>query len=164
METLSSVPYAANAARSSSSVVVRGNLGSHFEFWACPIPNFRNLILNSQFPIYLGNLQVHGGGFKFQISRKIRQMFININQKNCKLCSIKWFDGNKSTKRHTKFCWNIEIWAMQKRANLVDLVKSFLTSILNNSLAKFGFDTAKNEPLKVWRKFGIWTEFRNLNG
>ena len=52
---------------------------------------------------------------------------------------------------------------VQKRANLVDLVRSFLTSILKNSLAKFGFDTAKNEPLKGRRKsgkIGIW----NLNG
>ena len=34
---------------------------------------------------------------------------------------------------------------MQKHAHLVDLVKSFPTSIL----AKFGCDTAENEPLKV---------------
>ena len=36
---------------------------------------------------------------------------------------------------------------VQKFANLVDLVKSFQTSIYY-LLAKFGFDTAENEPLK----------------
>ena len=35
---------------------------------------------------------------------------------------------------------------MQKHANLVDLVKSFPTSIHVQNL---GFDTAENEPLKV---------------
>ena len=46
---------------------------------------------------------------------------------------------------------------MQKHVNLVDLVKSFLTSIKLDpnsneySLARIGFDTAENEPLKVWR-------------
>ena len=40
---------------------------------------------------------------------------------------------------------------MQKRVNLVDLVKSFQTSI-HYLLAKFGFDTAENEPLKVRQK------------
>ena len=41
---------------------------------------------------------------------------------------------------------------VQKPVNLVDLVKSFQTNIL---LAKFGFDTAENEPLKVCQKFKI---------
>ena len=58
---------------------------------------------------------------------------------------------------------------MQKRANLVDLVKSFHFSVsphvpflnllfeqIANSneylLAKFGFDTAENDPLKVYQK------------
>ena len=35
--------------------------------------------------------------------------------------------------------------------HLVDLVKSFHTSI-QYLLAKFGFDTAENEPLKVCKK------------
>ena len=41
---------------------------------------------------------------------------------------------------------------MQKRVNLVDLVKSFQTSIYlyyYELLANFGVDTAKNGPLKV---------------
>ena len=40
---------------------------------------------------------------------------------------------------------------MQKRVNLVDLVKSFQTSIYY-LLAKFGVDTAENGPLKVCQK------------
>ena len=51
-----------------------------------------------------------------------------------------------------EFCWNFEVWAVQKYADLVDLVKSFPTSIYY-LLAKIGVDTAENEPLKVWRKF-----------
>ena len=43
----------------------------------------------------------------------------------------------------TKFCQNIEVWAVQKHVNLVDLVKSFPTSIL---LQNFGVDTEENEP------------------
>ena len=35
--------------------------------------------------------------------------------------------------------------------HLVDLVKSFPTSIEHYLLAKFGVDTAENEPLIVWR-------------
>ena len=43
---------------------------------------------------------------------------------------------------------------MQKRVNLVDLVKSFQTIANSNEylLPKFGFDTAENEPLKVCQK------------
>ena len=37
---------------------------------------------------------------------------------------------------------------MQKHVNLLDLVKSFPTNIYY-LLAKFGVDTAENEPLKV---------------
>ena len=63
----------------------------------------------------------------------------------------------------TIFGWNFECWAVQKRVDLVDIVKSFQTSILNilfetdsypneYLLAKFGVDTAENEPLKVCQK------------
>ena len=85
-------------------------------------------------------------------------------------------------KRLTKFGWNLECWAVasfpgrvfrpedacprrfswffnwipkvQKRVNLVDLVKGFQTrerdSYSNEySLEKFGVDTAENGPLKV---------------
>ena len=56
----------------------------------------------------------------------------------------------------TKIFWNIEVRAVQKHVNLVDLVKSFQTSIYYFSLfttkvvlAKFGVDTAEKGPLKV---------------
>ena len=62
----------------------------------------------------------------------------------------------------TKLGKNVECWAVQKRVNLVDLAKSFQTSIafqtrvyvylLFNLLANFGFDTAENEPVKVCQK------------
>ena len=38
-------------------------------------------------------------------------------------------------------------WRRAKRCTMIDLVKSFPTSIW---LQKIGFDTAENEPLKVW--------------
>ena len=52
-----------------------------------------------------------------------------------------------------RFSWFSD-WSpkVQKRVNLVDLVKSFQTSI-SFLLAKFGVDTAENEPLKVCQKF-----------
>ena len=40
---------------------------------------------------------------------------------------------------------------MQKYVNRVDLVMSFLTIIYDYIIAKIGFDTAENEPLKIWR-------------
>ena len=46
----------------------------------------------------------------------------------------------------------LEFGTVQKRVKLVDLVKSFPTSILYNLLGKFGFDTAENERLKVCQK------------
>ena len=59
---------------------------------------------------------------------------------------------------------------MQKRVNLVDLVKSFQTSIymylvlftsIYYLLAKFGFDTAENGPLKVCQKLAnSWKKVR----
>ena len=61
---------------------------------------------------------------------------------------------------------------MQKRVNLVDLVKSFQTSTsIYNLLAKFRFDTAENESLivcqklaKSWNKIqkNIGKPFRNV--
>ena len=41
----------------------------------------------------------------------------------------------KMRKSLTKFGWNFECWAVQKRVNLVDLVKSFQTSIYLQTLA-----------------------------
>ena len=47
---------------------------------------------------------------------------------------------------------------MQKSVNLFDLVKSFHTSI-SYLLVNIGFDTAENEPLKVWRCFNSCLQF-----
>ena len=50
------------------------------------------------------------------------------------------------------FCENFEIAAVQKDANLVELEKILM---LSNAyfLAKFRFDTAKNEPAKNLQNF-----------
>ena len=45
----------------------------------------------------------------------------------------------------TNFFWNIEVWAVQKHANLVDLVKSFPTNILLQNLASI---QERTSPLK----------------
>ena len=45
------------------------------------------------------------------------------------------------------FCENLRPERCKKYVNLVDLVKSFPTSIYY-LLAKFGFETAENESLK----------------
>ena len=51
-----------------------------------------------------------------------------------------------------RFSWFFNwIPKVQKRVNIVDIVKSFQTSIYY-LLAKVGFDTAENEPLKVCQK------------
>ena len=57
---------------------------------------------------------------------------------------------------------NFLIGVVQKRVHLVDLVKSFQTSIdyfvftiYLHLLAKIGVDTAENEPLEVWGKYSI---------
>ena len=56
----------------------------------------------------------------------------------------------------TIFGWNFEIWAVQKHVNLVDLIKSFPTSIYLQNF-KIGVDTAENEPLEVWGKIQFIT-------
>ena len=48
----------------------------------------------------------------------------------------------------TKFCWNIEVWAVQKHVNLVDLVKSFPTHILLQNLASI---QPRTSPVKFVR-------------
>ena len=54
-------------------------------------------------------------------------------------------------KNLTKTFWNIEVWAVQKHVNLVDLVKSFPTNIYLQNLASI-----QNEPLKVHSIFKLW--------
>ena len=41
----------------------------------------------------------------------------------------------KTPKQLTKICWNIEVWAVQKHVNLLDLAKSFPTNIFLQNLA-----------------------------
>ena len=47
----------------------------------------------------------------------------------------------------TIFGWNVEIWAVQKYVNIVDLFKNFVSN--EYSLVKIGVDTAEIEPLKI---------------
>ena len=42
-----------------------------------------------------------------------------------------------------KFCWNIEVCAVQNHGNILDLVKSFLTSIYKYRLHPFTTDLQK---------------------
>ena len=46
----------------------------------------------------------------------------------------------------TKIFWNIEVWAVQKHVNIVDLVKSFPTNILLQNLASI---QKRTSPLKI---------------
>ena len=54
----------------------------------------------------------------------------------------------------TKFFWNIEVWAVQKHVNLVDLVESFPTSIFLQNLASMQPRTSRERELGIWREFG----------
>ena len=65
-------------------------------------------------------------------------------------------------KRLTKIFWNIEVWAVQKHVNLVDLVKSFPTNIFlqnlasiqqRTSLLKFDHLAEKSESAVRYRTF-----------
>ena len=49
---------------------------------------------------------------------------------------------------------------MQKYVHLVDLVKNWLSN--ESLLAKFGVDTAENEPLEVWWKIIQYYSFVSL--
>ena len=56
----------------------------------------------------------------------------------------------KFEKSLTNFCWNFEIWAVQKSANPVDLEKPAKTLQNEYLVAIVAVHTAENEPLKVW--------------
>ena len=66
-----------------------------------------------------------------QISWKSAKFTTNIEK--IELFSMSNFENSM------KICWNIEVWAVQKHANLVDLVKSFSANSNEYLLAKFGF-------------------------
>ena len=55
----------------------------------------------------------------------------------------------KNAKKFDEIFWKIEVWAVQKHVNLVDLVKSFPATSNEYLLAKFGVDAEENEPCKV---------------
>ena len=66
-------------------------------------------------------------------------------------CKIKWPFNNKTENMWTcltNSSWIVAFGAVQKFVDLVDVAKSFQTSIYY-SLAKIGFDTAEKGPLKV---------------
>ena len=83
---------------------------------------------------------------------KFRQNFIKISKKNTnfhaffmKIWMNNYSTYSKMTKLWRLFCWNFEIWAVQKYENLVD-PRSLKNEYLD---AKIGVDTAENEPSKV---------------
>ena len=84
---------------------------------------------------------------------KFQNIFIKCKHTFCNICrEINEFretfesENNKKTVESvwTIFCWNFEVWAVQMYVNLVDLVKSFPTSI-SYFTCKIGFDTAERE-------------------
>ena len=69
-----------------------------------------------------------------------------------KLVKTRKNESEKIAKIPTRFSLKFEVGGVQKHVNIVDLVKSFLTSIYY-LLAPIGFDTADNGPLKVSQKW-----------
>ena len=81
-------------------------------------------------PIYFKYQQISRLTF-LEFVAEFRQSFIKISHEKCK---IRRKQSEKiqfifSFANVDEFDWNLEVWAMQKYANLVDLVKSFPTSI-----------------------------------
>ena len=63
----------------------------------------------------------------------------------------------KVRKSLTKFGWIFECWAVQKRANLVDLAKSFPTRIyLQNSASIQPWTSPVKDPHSVYTQIRIW--------
>ena len=88
--------------------------------------------------------------FFLEFVAKSGQNVIKNSQKKCKIRLKKWKIGNSlfiREKMLTIFGGNFEIWAVQKYVNLVDLVKSFPTSI---DLQK----SASLQPRPSLSKFG----------
>ena len=65
------------------------------------------------------------------------------------------FFVEKCEKNLTNFCWNIEVWAVQKHVNPVDLVKSFPTSIYLQTLASIQPSTSLLKFISS-SSYGIW--------
>ena len=60
----------------------------------------------------------------------------------------------------TKFGWNFECWAVQKRVNLVDLAKSFQTSIYSWQTLRGSF-SAVSKPIFA-SKYSLESSWRDL--
>ena len=67
-------------------------------------------------------------------SRTSEQISLN-SATNFENANVLAFITLRTPKTLTKLCWNIEVWAVQKHANLVDLVKSFPPNIYLQNLA-----------------------------
>ena len=85
---------------------------------------------------------------------KSGQNFIKNSQKKCENSTQKMKKIRNSLfirdKMLTLFGWNFEIWAVQKYVNLIDLVKSFPTSIY---LLKSASIQPRTSLSKFWGKF-----------
>ena len=75
---------------------------------------------------------------------------------NGKLCWSMWFLSNQ-TKKRVRNCWYVEVRAVQKYVDLVDLVNSFQTNI-KYLLANIGVDTTEIESRTSLRQHGYGDE------
>ena len=91
------------------------------------------------------------------LSRNPDKISWKIHRKKCKIRRTTWKTFGNSwfirEKMLTIFGWNFEIWAVQKYINLVDLVKSFPTSIYFQKSASIQPRTSR---LKVHLIFQPW--------
>ena len=84
-------------------------------------------------------------GYSATIPTKFHQNLSRNQWKEFKNNEILQFFAKKCEKQLTKNFWNIEVWAVQKHVNLVDLVKSFPTNIFLRNLASI---QERTSPLK----------------
>ena len=81
-----------------------------------------------------------------EIPTNFHQDLSKIYEKNSKITKFANFKFcRKMRKRLTNFFWNIEVSAVQKHVNLVDLVKSFPTNIFLQNLASI---QKRTSPIK----------------
>ena len=65
----------------------------------------------------------------------------------------------KMRKSLTKLCWKIEVWAVQKHANLVDLVTSFPMHIFLQNWRRYRRERAL-QSLTIWLKNQMKVRYR----
>ena len=87
-----------------------------------------------------------------EIPRKFHQHLSNIQWKWSKFVKL----CRKMREILTKFCWDIEVWAVQKHVNLVDLVKSFPTNIFLQNLASIQQRRVGNRERGGWTFFFVF--------